>query len=264
MRRIILGLGLSFLVEGINFMQRGPLVAIPGIILTFVLLSRPRVPAMLVLLAYGSLMALSLDPTLVSDLATLTPGFRLPTLHIPVLSWADVVTGTLILAVPQASLTLGNAIIATASENNELFPDRAVSVRLLALDHGIANLVAAPLGGVPMCRGAGGMAGHVRFGAHTGGAMIILGAILLGVSLFYPDSVATLFRLFPPAVLGVILFFGGIELAASVNGQSYSRADRIVLVVTARAALWNMGAAYLAGLLLYHANRRGLIRLDSH
>jgi len=59
-RGIILGLGLSFLVEGINFIQRGPLVAIPGIVLTFVLLSRPRVPAMLALLAYGSLMALSL------------------------------------------------------------------------------------------------------------------------------------------------------------------------------------------------------------
>jgi hypothetical protein len=69
--------------------------------------------------------------------------------------------------------------------------------------------------------------------------------------------------LFPPAVLGVILFFGGIELAASLNGPGDSRADRIVLVVTAGAALWNMGAAYLAGLLLFHANRRGLIRLDA-
>jgi MFS superfamily sulfate permease-like transporter len=262
-RGIILGLGLSFLVEGINFMRGGPLIAIPGIVLTLLLLGRPRVPAMLVLLGYGALAALSLDPTLARDLAGMTPGVRWPTLQVPALSWTDVVTGALVLAVPQAALTLGNAIIATASENNALFPDRAVSVRLLALDHGIANLVAAPLGGVPMCRGAGGMAGHVRFGAHTGGAMIILGVLLLGVALFYSDSVATLFRLFPPAVLGVILFFGGIELAASVNGQSDARADRIVLVVTAGAALWNMGAAYLVGLLLYHANRRGLIRLDA-
>lgn len=226
-RGIVLGLGLSFLVEGINFMQRGPLIAIPGIVLTFLLLGRPRAPAMLVLLAYGSLAALS-DPTLVRDIATVAPGVRLPTLHIPVLSWTDLVTGALVLAVPQAALTLGNAIIATASENNELFPDRAVSVRLLALDHGIANLVTAPLGGVPMCRGAGGMAGHVRFGAHTGGAMIILGAVLLAVALFYSDSVATLFRLFPPAVLGVILFFGGMELAASVNGQSVNRIPELI------------------------------------
>jgi MFS superfamily sulfate permease-like transporter len=262
-RGIILGLGLSFLVEGIHFMRGGPLIAIPGIVLTLLLLGRPRVPAMLGLLAYGALVALSLDPTLVRDLGGMTPGVRWPALRIPALSWADVTTGALVLAVPQAALTLGNAIIATASENNTLFPDRAVSVRTLALDHGITNLVAAPLGGVPMCRGAGGMAGHVRFGARTGGAMIILGGLLLGVALFYSDSVATLFRLFPPAVLGVILFFGGIELAASLNGPGDSRADRIVLVVTAGAALWNMGAAYLAGLLLFHANRRGLIRLDA-
>ena len=168
-RGIILGLGLSFLVEGIHFMQRGPLIATAAVVLTFLLLGRPRVPAMPVLLGYGSLMALSLDSTLARDLATTTPGVRFPTLHAPALSWTDAVTGTLVLALPQAALTLGNAIIATASENNELFPDRAVSVRLLALDHGIANLIAAPLGGVPMCRGAGGMAGHVRFGAHTGG-----------------------------------------------------------------------------------------------
>jgi len=30
-----------------------------------------------------------------------------------------------------------------------------------------------------MCRGAGGMAGHMRFGARTGGALVIHGAILL-------------------------------------------------------------------------------------
>jgi MFS superfamily sulfate permease-like transporter len=106
------------------------------------------------------------------------------------------------------------------------------------------------------------MAGHIRFGARTGGALVILGALLLAIALFYPDSVATLFRLFPIPVLGVILLFGGMELAASVNGEPYTRADRTVLVVTAGIALWNMGAAYLAGLLLHHAARRGFVRLD--
>jgi hypothetical protein len=88
----------------------------------------------------------------------------------PSLGLRDVVQGTLVLALPQAALTLGNAIIATKEENNALFPDRPVSVRLLAADHGVMNLLGAVLGGVPMCRGAGGMAGHIRFGARTGGA----------------------------------------------------------------------------------------------
>jgi xanthine/uracil permease len=48
---------------------------------------------------------------------------------------------------------------------------------------------------------------------------LILGALLLALALFYADSTATLFRLFPPPVLGMILFFGGVELAASVNEE---------------------------------------------
>lgn len=260
-RGIVLGLGLSFILEGVNFMQRGPLVALLGALLTFALLGRPRLPAMLVLLGYGATMALALDATLMHDLGDLAPTFRLPALRVPSIAWSDVVTGTLALAVPQAALTLGNAVLATAEEHNALFPQRRVSVRLLALDHGLMNLIAAPLGGVPMCRGAGGMAGHIRFGARTGGALVILGAVLLVGALFYADSVSTFFRLFPQPVLGVILFFGGMELAASVNGETCSRADRTVLVTTAGIALWNMGAAYLAGLLLYHASRRGVIRL---
>jgi hypothetical protein len=43
-----------------------------------------------------------------------------------------------------------------------------------------------------MCRGAG-LAGHVRLGATTGGALVILGGLLPGLALFYADSVATVF-----------------------------------------------------------------------
>jgi MFS superfamily sulfate permease-like transporter len=229
--------------------------------LAFLLLGQPRVPAMLILLAYGAAVALSLDPTLIHDLGNLAPSFRLPTLQAPPVSWREAATGALVLAAPQAALTLGNAVIATAEEHNALFPQRRISVRLLAIDHGLMNLVAAPLGGVPMCRGAGGMAGHIRFGARTGGALVILGALLVFGALFFADSVATVFRLFPLPVLGVILFFGGVELAAGLNGDTFSRAERTVLVVTAGVALWNMGVAYLAGLLLHHAAQRKILRL---
>jgi MFS superfamily sulfate permease-like transporter len=65
------------------------------------------------------------------------------------------------------------------------------------------------VGGVPMCHGAGGMAGHVAFGAKTGGAPIILGVILLALALFFSTSVEALFEVFPKAILGVILFLTG-------------------------------------------------------
>jgi MFS superfamily sulfate permease-like transporter len=259
-RGLVLGLGLTFILEGVGFMARGPIMAVGGAALTFLLLGRHRLPAMLALLTYGGVMALMQDATLRDDLFALTPAFRLPALRVPAIAWNDVVAGTLILAMPQAALTLGNAVIATASEHNALYPQRRVTVRLLALDHGLMNLVAAPLGGVPMCRGAGGMAGHIRFGARTGGALVILGTLLLGLALFYSDSVATLFRLFPAPVLGVILFFGGLELASSGESDG-TRADRTVQMVTAGVALWNPGVAYLAGLLLHHSVRCGVVRL---
>jgi MFS superfamily sulfate permease-like transporter len=153
--------------------------------------------------------------------------------------------------------------VATVEENNALFPDRKITVRTVAIDHGLMNLVGASLGGVPMCHGAGGMAGHVRFGARTGGALVILGAIVLFVGLFLADSVATLFRLFPPALLGVILVFGGLELAAGAHGNHFAKADRDVMALTAGVAMWNMGAGYLAGLVLWHAYRRGILRADA-
>jgi MFS superfamily molybdate transporter len=57
-RGIILGLGLSFILEGVTFMNQGPVVAVPAVVLTFFLLGQPRVPAMFMLLAYGAAAAL--------------------------------------------------------------------------------------------------------------------------------------------------------------------------------------------------------------
>jgi MFS superfamily sulfate permease-like transporter len=157
-------------------------------------------------------------------------------------------------------LTLGNAIIATVEENNALFPDRPITVRTVAIDHGIMNLVGTSLGGVPMCHGAGGLAGHVRFGARTGGALVILGSLVLFTGLFLADSIETLFKVFPAALLGVILMFGGLELAAGAHGNNARKEDRYVVLLTAGVSLWNMGAGYAAGLLLWHAFQRGWLK----
>ena len=46
------------------------------------------------------------------------------------------------------------------------------------------------------------MAGHVRFGARTGGALIILGVIIVVIALFFSGSVETIFKIFPAPILG--------------------------------------------------------------
>ena len=258
---LVLGLGLGFLLEGIKLAQDELVLTVAAVAVTFVLLSYERVPAMLVLLGFGIVVSLVRDPALLTELGAMSFRFRVPEVALSEIGWQDLVTGVLILGLPQAALTLGNAIVATVEENNHLFPDRPITVRGLAIDHGVMNLIGASIGGVPMCHGAGGMAGHVRFGARTGGALVILGVLILVTGLFFADSIGTLFKLFPPALLGVILMFGGLELAAGVQAGSLSKTDRYVMAFTAGTALWNMGAAYVGGLALWYGFQRRWLRL---
>jgi len=250
---LVLSLGLGFILEGVRMTEGDLLLAVTAVALTFLLLSYERVPAMLVLLGFGVTVAILREPTLLSDLGIMSFRLRLPEFALTRIGWGDLVTGVLVLGLPQVALTLGNAIVATVEENNELFPDRPITVRTVAVDHGIMNLVGTSLGGVPMCHGAGGMAGHVRFGARTGGALVILGTLVLFVGLFLGDSVATLFRLFPRSLLGVILLFGGLELASGVKADNLQKEDRYVMLLTTGVSLWNMGAGYLTGLILWYA-----------
>ena len=260
-RGIMLGLGLSFIGEGLGMMRNHPLFAIGGIALTFFLLDNRRIPAMLALLGYGILVAFMQEPELFGQLSNLSIRFRWPELALGRISWKDLFAGFVLLGLPQAPLTLGNAVIGTCAENNAHFPERKVTAKTISVDHGVMNLISACIGGVPLCHGAGGMAGHIRFGARTGGALVILGVMVLLTGLFLSDSVGLLFQFFPRPVLGVILFFAGIELALVVKDIRLKRQNLFVLLVTAGTAMWNMGVAYLAGLLLYYGIQRRWIRV---
>jgi len=105
------------------------------------------------------------------------------------------------------------------------------------------------------------MAGHVRFGARTGGAPVILGTILLVIALFFSESVSILFKIFPNAILGVILFFAGSELAIVVKDIGNKKPDFYVMLIVAAFAMWNMGVAFLVGVILDNSLRRGWIRI---
>jgi predicted benzoate:H+ symporter BenE len=260
-RGIMLGLGLSFILEGLGMMKAQPLLAIGGIVLTLLLLKSQRLPAMLALLGYGIVFSFIQKPELIEEFSHLSLRFRLPELVFGRISWKELLSGFVILGLPQAPLTLGNAIIGTVAENNQYFPDRKVTAKTITIDHGVMNLISTCIGGVPMCHGAGGMAGHIRFGARTGGALVILGVIVLLTGLFLSDSVALLFQVFPRPILGVILFFAGVELALVIRDIKLQRQNLFVLLVTAGTAMWNMGVAYLAGLLLYYGLQRRWIKV---
>lgn len=260
-RGIMLGLGLSFMVDGVHRMATSPFLAGFALVVTYLLLTNPKVPAMFMLLIIGIVGAVVMNPQLISELSKIHVGFKMPAFTLPSLTWNDIVTGTLLFTLPQIPLTLGNAVIAIVAENNELFPDRKVTEKKIAISQGIMNLISPLFGGIPMCHGAGGMAGHVRFGAKTGGALVILGSILILIALFFSNSVAFIFQIFPNAILGVILFFAGSELAIVVKDIGDKKTDFYVMLIVAAVAMWNMGVAFLVGVLLDNSLRRGWIKI---
>jgi MFS superfamily sulfate permease-like transporter len=258
---IVLGLGFGFMLEGLKMMAGGWVVAGVGLALTLALLTNRYVPAMFALLLFGGVTAALRDPTLVGDLATIQAHFRLPSFALASFTWKDVFAGVVLLALPQLPLTFGNAILAIKEENNRLFPDRPLSERQVCVSTGLMNLFGAAVGGAPMCHGAGGMAGHTRFGARTGGAVVILGILLCLVALFFSDSVLTLLRMVPVPILGVVLFLTGAQLALGSCDFSKDKGERFATLVTAGCCVWNVGLGFVLGWLVLGALRRGYVRL---
>jgi hypothetical protein len=258
---IVLGLGMNFMLDGVRMMSGGWLVATIGLLGTVLLLKNKTIPAMFVLLVFGVVCGAIQSPEHLSALLIVRPAIRLPAFALARITWHDLVIGTALLTLPQLPLTLGNAVIAVKEENNRLFPDRAVTESTIAISTGVMNVASAALGGVPMCHGAGGMAGHVAFGARSGGAPIILGTILLCLSFFFSGAVQSIFDLFAPPVLGVILFLTGAQLALGSCDFSKNKGERFITLATAAFAMWNVGLAFVAGLALSYIERRRLLRL---
>jgi MFS superfamily sulfate permease-like transporter len=259
---IVLGLGLSFMLEGIKMMQTGWLIAAIGLFGTLMLLTNRRIPGMFVVLIFGAVCGALQHPDLLSRLQGSSFAIRLPRFTLlSSLNWYDLSVGAFLLALPQLPLTLGNAVIAISEENNRLFPQHPVRENTVAVSTGLMNLGSALCGGVPMCHGAGGMAGHVAFGARTGGAPIILGTILVGLALCFGSSIEAILGFFPKAVLGVILFLTGAQLALGSCDFSKNKVERFVTLVTAAFSMWNVGLAFLVGLTLCYIAKRGWLRL---
>jgi MFS superfamily sulfate permease-like transporter len=258
---IVLGLGFSFMLEGVKMMAQGWLLGGAALLGTMLLLSNRAIPVMFLLLVVGAFAAVAQNPVLLNELTTISVDFRAPSFALGGMTWQELMIGTVFLALPQVPLTLGNAVIAITEENNRLFPDRQVTEKKVAISTGIMNLLGPIVGAVPMCHGAGGMAGHVRFGARTGGAPIILGSLLVITVLFFSGSVETIFKIFPAPVLGVILFLTGAQLALGSCDFGKSKEDRFVSLVTAGCAVWNIGLAFVIGVATYHLLKRRWVKL---
>jgi MFS superfamily sulfate permease-like transporter len=208
-----LGLGCLMAVLGLTLILETPWLGFGSLALLFALTRVPHCPAAPLALGAAILTGWMTGHFGIASSVAVTPG--VPQLVVP--RWPEVWRSFEVAVLPQLSLTLTNAVIVTASVARELFPSTGsiASERRLALSSGIANLLLCPFGAMPMCHGAGGLLAQYRFGARTGLAPIIFGAVLLVLAVAFTDHAAALFALIPIGAVGSLLIFAGTDLAIS-------------------------------------------------
>jgi MFS superfamily sulfate permease-like transporter len=238
-RGLQLALGLSLLMKALQMVEStktwvGPdsyLTGLLGALVVIWLFFSRRVPAALVLFGAGLVLALWKHPEVVGTL-----GVRLSLPHWAAPAWQDFVSSFARAALPQIPLTTLNSVIAVCALSVDLFPDRPAAPRPVAVSVGLMNLVGVWFGAMPMCHGAGGLAGQHRFGARTNGSILFLGAVKMLVAVLLGASLMALCQAFPASVLGVMLAFSGLELALVARDQT-RRVDALPMLVTAGTCL---------------------------
>lgn len=219
-------------------------LAAVGFFITVLLLGNRRIPPapILILLgmAYGVL--LKTDAESWKDVI----GLHLPRFTLP--EPTDILTGLVVLALPQIPLSLGNSLLATRQLVQDFFPERPITLRKIGLTYALMNLANPILGGVPTCHGSGGLAGHYAFGARTGGSVIIYGLFYLTLGIFLSPGFRTVIELFPKPILGVILLFEALALMRLLTDIAESKADFTLAILVGLAAV-ALPYGYVMGLI---------------
>ncbi|KXS39718.1 putative sulfate/molybdate transporter [Modicisalibacter tunisiensis] len=208
-----LGLGVMLARASLALMAEAPWLG--GVTLAVLLVSmrRPRCPSVLITL----LVAVGLGLMQGGDSPIAMPDSH-PLLALA--AWPDLGTiehSLTTLVLPQLSLTVTNAVVLTALVAGDYFGERAAHVTpaRLSITTGLANLVLAPFGALPMCHGAGGLAAHYRFGARTGTAPLLLGLALLVMACLPAQWGLAMLAAIPAAGLGALLLVAAWQLAVT-------------------------------------------------
>lgn len=207
-----LGMSLSLLAckEYIPAHQTaGYVLAGISFVVLFWLKDHVRYPGALIVIAMGFVYALFFQPDTANAMAQASRDWAI---HFSLPDQDTLIKGFVLLALPQIPLSLGNSILATRQLATDLFPERNISIRRIGLTYSLMNLVTPALGGIPVCHGSGGMAGHYAFGGRSGGSVIIYGGIYVLIGLFFAFNVPSVLTVFPMPMLGVILLFEGLSL----------------------------------------------------
>ncbi len=250
-------LGILLMIEAVKMLSSGWLLGIISVIVALSLRQNRHAPAAVVLMALGVAIVFAKG----QFMQIAAPGFNPPTItgFRPGEVWQ-----TLLLAgFAQVPLTVTNATIATSSLIRTYWPEKSVSERRLSLNQGIMNLVVPFFGGMPMCHGAGGLAGQYYFGARTGGTNILEGLLEICLGLFLGSSVAGLFSVFPMAIIGAMMMLVGVEMARFAKDIRPASQFVPMLSTIAVSLLSNMAYGFLAGILTNFLTRHFTERRDN-
>ncbi len=240
-RGIQLALGVMLAWESLKMMRPAPLLGLLAVVIVLALRENRYAPAAIVLMLVG----VGIIAWRGELRGSLELAFTLPPLTIPRLDQMG--RAMLLAGFAQIPLSVTNAIIVTAALIHDYFPDKPVSERKLMLNMGIMNLVASFFGGMPMCHGAGGLAGQYYFGARTGGTSILEGLIEVFIGLFLSRSIANIMAAFPMPLVGGMMFLVGIELSRAVV-KLWGWKLWLALVTAAFSVVTNMAVGFVVGL----------------
>jgi len=163
----------------------------------------------------------------------------------------DVFKSLLKAGLAQIPLTT-NVVLATSVLIKKYWPEKPVSENKLALNMGVMNLVSPIFGGMPLCHGAGGLAGQYYFDARTEGTNIMEGIIEICLGLFLAPSIARLFTSFPNAILGAMMLLVGVEMIKFARDIQWNL-DLIPAAITvAVSILTNMAYGFAAGMCIHY------------
>ncbi|CAL5327707.1 unnamed protein product [Camellia sinensis] len=205
------------------------------------------IPGALIVFLFGLALCFLRDPSIFKDLQ-LGPS----KIQLVKISWEDWKIGFFRAAIPQIPLSVLNSVIAVCKLSADLFPDREVSATTVSVSVGVMNLVGCWFGAMPVCHGAGGLAGQYRFGGRSGASVVFLGVAKLVIGLVLGNSFGRILGQFPIGILGVLLLFAGIELAMASRDMN-TKEESFVMLVCAAVSLTGSSAAlgFGCGILLF-------------
>ncbi|KAL1212479.1 Molybdate transporter 2 [Cardamine amara subsp. amara] len=204
------------------------------------------IPSALIVFLIGLVLCFIRDPSIFKDLK-----FGPSKFHILKITWEDWKIGFVRAAIPQIPLSVLNSVIAVCKLSNDLF-DKELSATTVSVSVGVMNLIGCWFGAMPVCHGAGGLAGQYRFGARSGLSVMFLGIGKLIVGLVFGNSFVRILSQFPIGILGVLLLFAGIELAMASKDMN-TKEESFIMLVCAAVSMTGSSAAlgFGCGVVLY-------------